>query len=91
MVSRYQFLCIFGYSVRQRYGLMDKKVVNNLVACPCSIIMATSIPMISGVNNSAKNGILIKRSNHLEKVSQIKTVAFNITGTLTEGKLQVVR
>ena len=53
--------------------------------------MATSIPMISGVNNSAKNGILIKRSNHLEKVSQIKTVAFNITGTLTEGKLQVVR
>ena len=61
-----------------------------LVACPCSIIMATPIPMISGTTNSAKNGILIKGIIHLEKVSQIQTLAFDKTRTLTEGRLQLV-
>ena len=52
--------------------------------------MATAFPMISGITNSTKNGIPIKGSIYLEKVSQITRVAFDKIGTLTEGRLQIM-
>ena len=62
-----------------------------VVSCPCAIIMAAPIPMISGITNAAKNGALIKGSMHLETLSLINMVAFDKTGTLTEGKFQVIK
>jgi len=62
-----------------------------VVACPCSIIMAAPIAMISGITNAAKNGALIKGSMHLEMLSMINLVAFDKTGTLTEGRFQVIK
>jgi len=62
-----------------------------VVSCPCSIIMAAPIAMISGITNAAKNGVLIKGSIHLEMLSMVNLVAFDKTGTLTEGRFQVTK
>jgi len=60
-----------------------------VVACPCSLGLAT--PMANTVANSAsvKNGILIKNNNIFEKLNKIDTVVFDKTGTLTLGKLRI--
>ena len=61
-----------------------------VVACPCSLIIGVPVAMISGITNAAKNGLLIKGAEYLEKMANIKLVCFDKTGTLTEGRFQVI-
>ena len=60
-----------------------------VVACPCSLGLATPIAVVTSIGASAKEGILIKSSETLEITSKIDTVLFDKTGTLTYGKLSV--
>lgn len=60
-----------------------------VIACPCSLGLATSLAIIVSEGICAKNGILIKNSEILEKASKIATVVFDKTGTLTYGKLKI--
>lgn len=62
-----------------------------VVACPCSLIIAVPITMISGISRAAKDGILIRGAQFLERMSTIQMFCFDKTGTLTEGRFQVVR
>ena len=61
-----------------------------VVACPCSLIMATPIPMVCGITNAAKLGALVRGGVYLEKLSKVNTIVFDKTGTLTEGRFQVI-
>ncbi len=60
-----------------------------VVFCPCAFALATPTAIAAGIGNAARNGILIKSGNALEKLCTIKKVAFDKTGTLTKAELKV--
>ena len=60
-----------------------------VVACPCSLGLATPLAIVIASGNASKKGILIKKSEALENSHKVKTICFDKTGTLTKGVLSV--
>jgi heavy metal translocating P-type ATPase len=61
-----------------------------IVFCPCAFILATPTAVVAAVGNLAKRGVLVRDGDSLERMSQVDTVAFDKTGTITEGRPRVV-
>ncbi|MDO5729075.1 MAG: heavy metal translocating P-type ATPase [Actinomycetaceae bacterium] len=61
-----------------------------VVATPCPLLLAAPVAFLAGMNRAAKEGIIIKDSGTLEKLSRIRTVAMDKTGTLTIGHPMLV-
>ena len=62
-----------------------------VIACPCSIVLATPTAVVAAVAAAARLGIFIKNIAHLELASKITSFVFDKTGTLTDGLLSVVK
>jgi Cu+-exporting ATPase len=62
-----------------------------LVACPCALILATPTAMVAAIGGLARRGILVRGGTVLQLAAKIDTVLFDKTGTVTEGRFEIVR
>ena len=60
-----------------------------VVSCPCALVISVPLTFFGGLGGASRKGILVKGSNLLDTLSQVKTVVFDKTGTLTEGVFEV--
>ena len=60
-----------------------------LISCPCAIIISVPITYFAAIGGASKKGVLIKGANFLDVLYRVKNIAFDKTGTLSEGKFSV--
>lgn len=60
-----------------------------VVSCPCALVISVPLSFFGGIGGSSKIGVLVKGSNYLEAMSNVKYVVMDKTGTLTEGVFSV--
>ena len=70
-------------------GEIIRAVTILVVFCPCALVLATPTAIMAGIGNAAKFGILIRTGDALERLSDVKRIAFDKTGTITYGKPEV--
>ena len=79
---------IFAKEHAYEYALVNAIAVL-IIACPCALGLATPVSVMVGVTKGARQGILIKNAEALERMKQVDTLIIDKTGTLTEGKPSV--
>ena len=60
-----------------------------VISCPCAVVISIPLSFFAGIGGASNQGILIKGSNYLETLSEVTTVAFDKTGTITKGSFEV--
>lgn len=60
-----------------------------VVSCPCALVVSIPLTFFAGIGCASKHGILVKGSNFIEKLSNLDTVAFDKTGTITKGVFEI--
>lgn len=60
-----------------------------VISCPCALVISIPLSFFAGIGGASKEGVLVKGSNYLEALSQVKYVVFDKTGTVTEGVFEV--
>lgn len=60
-----------------------------VISCPCALVISVPLGFFGGIGEASKQGVLVKGSNYLEALSEMKTIVFDKTGTLTKGEFVV--
>ena len=76
---------IYGQESKLAFALANALAVL-IVACPCALGLATPMSVMVGIGKGAKNGILIKNAEALEKLDKVNVLVTDKTGTITEGR-----
>ena len=66
-----------------------KALVFLVTACPCALVISVPLGFFCGIGRSSKEGVLVKGSDGLEKLSKLEAILFDKTGTITGGKFEV--
>jgi len=82
------FIGHFYFGINMQDALL-RSIAVLVISCPCAMGLATPTAVMVGIGRAAKNGILIKGGDTLEKLATIKNIVFDKTGTLTTGKFEV--
>ena len=81
---------IFGMGMAPTWETWIYRALTFLVAsCPCALVISIPLSFFSGIGGASRAGVLVKGSNYLETLSQVKTLVFDKTGTLTQGVFEV--
>ncbi|MDP8245948.1 MAG: cation-translocating P-type ATPase [Candidatus Hinthialibacter antarcticus] len=60
-----------------------------VVGCPCAFLISTPVAMLAALSNAARHGVIIKGGRYLEEIGRARSISFDKTGALTEGRPQV--
>lgn len=70
-------------------GSIYRALIFLVISCPCAIAISVPLCYFSGIGKSSKEGILIKGSDYLDGIKDIKEIVFDKTGTLTKGEFVI--
>jgi Cd2+/Zn2+-exporting ATPase len=68
---------------------INRALVVLVISCPCALVISIPLGYFGGIGGASRKGILVKGSNFLDALTQVKTVVFDKTGTLTKGEFKV--
>ena len=86
LVAIFMPLIVSGVTYKES---IYKALVFLVISCPCSIAISVPLSYFSGIGKASKRGILIKGSDYLDGIKDIKEIIFDKTGTITTGKFAV--
>ncbi|MBX7054917.1 MAG: cation-translocating P-type ATPase [Pyrinomonadaceae bacterium] len=84
------FAVCFGFGFTTLDEAMMRAITILVIACPCALGLATPLAITAAVGSASRNGILISDSSILEKTRRVDVVVFDKTGTITEGRFDLV-
>lgn len=70
---------------------IERALIMLVISCPCALVISIPLSFFGGIGGASANGILVKGSNYLEALAEIKCVVFDKTGTLTKGVFEVTK
>ncbi|NLN86932.1 MAG: cation-translocating P-type ATPase [Syntrophomonadaceae bacterium] len=77
-------IVVFGLT-----GNLHVAITFLVVACPGALVIGAPVSTVAGIGNGAKNGVLLKGGEVMDRLSKVDTIVFDKTGTLTKGKPEV--
>ena len=69
---------------------LHNALVTIVIACPCALVISTPVVYVAGLTASAQRGVIVKGGQHLESLGRAKAIAFDKTGTLSQGVFQLL-
>jgi Cd2+/Zn2+-exporting ATPase len=77
---------VIPYLAGMEESWIYRSIVILIIACPCALVIATPVAIVSGLTSAARKGILIKGGMYLEQAANTKAIALDKTGTITLGR-----
>lgn len=84
-------LCACLWLVLEPGAALPNTIALLIITCPCALGLATPLAIVAGIGRAARNGLLIKGGDVIERLATPGTILLDKTGTITEGRMTVVR
>lgn len=89
LLTSISFILIHGFITFDWLTTVFKGLEILVVACPCAIVISVPLAYFSGIGLASKNGILIKGTNYLDEINELKKIITDKTGTLTKAVFEI--